>query len=81
MLRTCVLAILRRMWDRPLSKRQLGRLLVIGGSAGLVAVLAVDVLNAGREFILGPTQSLLLGVMLLILIAGLTLLPFGDRSA
>ena len=69
------------MWDRPLSKRQLGLLLVIGGSAGLVATLAVDMLNAGREFILGPTQSLLLGVMLLVLITGLTLLPRGDRPA
>ena len=74
-------AILPTMWERPLSKRQLGLLLVLAGSVGVVGVLAVDLLNAGREGGLGPAQSLALAAMILVVLVGLTLLPFGDRPA
>ena len=69
------------MWRRPLNKRQLGLLLLACGIPGLAVVLAIDALNAGREFILGPTQALLAGVILLFVIVGLSLLPLGDRPA
>ncbi len=69
------------MWTRPLSKRQLGLLLIAAGMAGIVAVLAVDVLDAGREGGIGPTQRLALGGMISVALVGLTLLPFGDRPA
>ena len=69
------------MWTRPLSKRQLGLLLLAAGVAGIVAVLAVDVLDAGREGGIGPTQQLALGGTLLIALGGLSLLPRGDRPA
>ena len=69
------------MWTRPLSKRQLGLLLVAAGAAGIVAVLAIDVLDAGREGGIGPTQRLALGGMIVVALVGLTLLPFGDRPA
>ncbi len=74
-------AILRLMWERPLSKRRLGLLLVLAGGAGFVGVLAVDLLDAGRVGGVGPTQSLALGVMSLIVLVGLSLLPLGDRPA
>ena len=69
------------MWTRPLSKRQLGLLLIAAGVAGILAVLAVDVLDAGREGEIGPTQRLALGGMIFVALVGLTLLPFGDRPA
>ena len=69
------------MWTQPLSKRQLGLLLLASGVAGMVAVLAIDVLDAGREGGIGPTQRLALGGMIVVALVGLTLLPFGDRPA
>ena len=69
------------MWTRPLSKRQLGLLLIAGGVAGIAAVLAIDVLDAGREGGVGQTQRMALGGMILVASGGLTLLPLGDRPA
>lgn len=69
------------MGERPLTKRQLGLLLIIAGLAGLAAVLAIDLLDAGREGGLGPAQLLAAGGMLLVALVGVTLLPLGDRPA
>ena len=69
------------MWERPLGKRQLGLLLLVAGGAGFIGVLAIDLLDAGREGGLGPAQLLALGVMGLIVLVGLSLLPLGDRPA
>ena len=69
------------MWTRPLRKRHLGLMLLAAGVAGIVAVLAIDVLDAGREGGIGPTQRLALGGMIVVALVGLTLLPFGDRPA
>lgn len=69
------------MWERPLNKRQLGLLLIIAGVAGLLAVLSIDLLDAGREGGIGPSQRLALGGMLLVVLIGVTLLPFADRPA
>ncbi|MCY3718849.1 MAG: hypothetical protein OXG07_04735 [Anaerolineaceae bacterium] len=69
------------MWERPLSKRQLGLLLVLTGSVGFIGVLAIDLLDAGREGGLGPAQLLALAAMILIVLVGLSLLPLGDRPA
>ena len=74
-------AILPPMWERPLSKRQLGLLLVLTGSVGFIGVLAIDLLDAGREGGLGPAQSLALGATILVVLVGLSLLPLGDRPA
>ena len=56
-------------------------MLLAAGVAGIVAVLAIDVLDAGREGGIGPTQRLALGGMIVVALVGLTLLPFGDRPA
>lgn len=67
--------------DPPLTKRQLGWLILILG-AGLVLVsLGVDLVGAGKFNGLGPAQQQLIGAGVLIALFGLTLLPLGDRPA
>lgn len=67
--------------DFTLSKRLLGLLLIVAGVAGFVAILAIDVLDAGREGGIGPAQRIALGLMVAMALAGLTLLPLGDQPA
>lgn len=67
--------------DFTLSKRQLGLLLIIGGVAGFAAILAIDILDAGREGGIGPAQRMALGLMVTLALAGLTLLPISDMPA
>ncbi|MDW8326387.1 MAG: hypothetical protein RMK99_07460 [Anaerolineales bacterium] len=67
--------------DAPLTKRQLGLLLVAGGLIAALTVLLVDVLRASAFAGLGPAQLLALGVCALIILLGLSLLPLGDRLA
>jgi hypothetical protein len=75
--------ILLRMFsnDYTLSKRALGILLVLIGVGGFVAVLLIDVLDAGREGGIGPSQRIALAVLLAIALFGLTLIPLGSRPA
>lgn len=67
--------------DSSLTKRQLGLLLVIGGALGFVAIIAVDVIDAGREGGIGPAQRIALGLMVGLALVGLTLIPLGGKSA
>ncbi|HLV35141.1 MAG TPA: hypothetical protein VKY59_08520 [Spirillospora sp.] len=69
------------MLDKPLTKRQLGLLLVIGGIAGFVAILAVDLIDVGREGGIGPAQQIALGLMVAVTFVGLTLIPLKDTPA
>jgi hypothetical protein len=69
------------MLDKPLTKRQLGLLLVIGGMAGFVAILAVDLIDVGREGGIGPAQQIALVLMMAVTLAGLTLIPLKDTPA
>jgi hypothetical protein len=64
-----------------LSKRQLGLLMLIGGVLGFVAILAIDVLDVGREGGIGPAQRIALGGCVLIALVGLTLIPLGSQPA
>jgi len=67
--------------DPPLTKRQLGWLILSLG-AGLVLVsLGIDLVGAGQFKGLGPAQKQLIGAGVLIAFFGLTLLPQGDRPA
>jgi len=67
--------------DTPLTKRQLGWLILSLGAAIVLASLGVDLVGAGKFNGLGPAQQQLIGAGVLIALFGLTLLPLGDRPA
>lgn len=54
---------------------------VVVGIVGFVAVLSVDILDAGREGGIGPAQRLALGLTLALVLLGLSLLPIKDDLA
>jgi hypothetical protein len=64
-----------------LTKRHLGVLLLLGGVAAFAAILAIDVLDVGREGGIGPAQTIALGGSILIALVGLTLIPIRDQLA
>jgi hypothetical protein len=64
-----------------LTKRHLGWLLLIGGVLAFTAIIAVDVLDVGREGGIGPAQRIALGVSALIALLGLSLIPLGRAPA
>jgi hypothetical protein len=63
------------------SKRGLGWLLVISGGLGIAGILAIDVLDIGREGGIGPAQQIALGLAIVMLLIGLTLVPLGKDPA
>jgi hypothetical protein len=64
-----------------LTKRHVGLLLLLGGIIGFVAILAIDILDVGREGGIGPAQRIALGGCVLMALVGLTLIPLGDQLA
>ncbi len=64
-----------------MSKRQLGFLFIVLGTAGVVALFGVDLLGAGRFQGVGPVQRAALAGAALLIVVGVTLLPLGDRPA
>jgi hypothetical protein len=67
--------------DPPLTKRQLGWLLLAAGvSAGLIS-LGVHIFRAGLLGPFGPIQQQVLGAAALAVVLGLSLLPRGNRPA
>lgn len=64
-----------------LTKRHLGLLLLIGGVAAFAAILAIDIVDVGREGGIGPAQQFALGASLLAALVGLTLIPIGSQDA
>jgi hypothetical protein len=64
-----------------LSKRHVGLLMLIGGVLGFIAILAIDILDVGREGGIGPAQRIALGGCVLIALVGLTLIPLGNQPA
>lgn len=64
-----------------ISKRQLGMILIAGGIIGFCAILAVDIVDVGREGGIGPAQTLALIAMALAALVGISLLPLGDAPA
>lgn len=67
--------------DPPLTKRQLGWLIISAGVTLALASLLVDVVGAGQFGGLGPAQLQAIGAGTLIILFGLTLLPLGNRPA
>lgn len=78
-----ILSRLLNMFARedPITKRELGIALSIIGAVGIVVVLAIDLLQIGRQGGIGPAQALALFILVLMLIIGLTLIPLGDAPA
>lgn len=67
--------------DHPLTKRQLGWLLVLGGALGFLAIISIDLIDVGREGGIGPAQRIALGLMVGLVLLGLTLIPLGRDPA
>lgn len=67
--------------DPPLTKRQLGWLILSLGTVLVLMSLGVDIVGAGQFNGLGPAQRQLIGAGVLIALFGLSLLPLGDRPA
>ena len=67
--------------DYTITKRQLGIALAVFGGLGALAVLGVDLLQAGRQGGIGPAQAMALVIMLAALLIGLSLIPLGDAPA
>lgn len=67
--------------EHPITKRQLGLGLAVFGAVGTAAVLAIDLLEVGREGGIGPAQALALGIAIAVLLVGLSLIPLGDSPA
>lgn len=75
-------AILFRMLpNRPLTKKELGWLFLLAGVIGFIAILSVDIIDAGRLGGIGPAQKIALACAGLIAFIGLTLIPLGDDTA
>lgn len=64
-----------------LTKRQLGLILLVGGLAGFTGILAIDILDVGREGGIGPAQQIALGLCAVAALLGLSLIPLGNRPA
>lgn len=67
--------------DYTFTKRHLGLLLLAIGILGFIAIIGIDVLDAGRQGGIGPAQRLGLGAMALLAIIGMTLIPLGNAPA
>lgn len=67
--------------DFTFTKKQLGILLLIGGVVGFAVILAVDIIDAGREGGIGPVQRVALGGTITLAILGFTMIFAGDSPA
>lgn len=66
--------------DWIITKRQLGTVLFLAGTAGFLGVLLLDLLRGGGgDF--GPTQRLALVGCAGLALLGLSLIPYGNRPA
>jgi hypothetical protein len=67
--------------DPPLTKRQLGLLIIAGGVALAAVTLAVNLFGLGHFNGFGPAKQLALVGAAAIIVFGLSLVPLGDRPA
>jgi hypothetical protein len=64
-----------------ITKRMVGLGLVLIGLVAIVGTISVDLIDAGKWAGVGPAQQLAIVVGGVIILLGLTLIPFGDRPA
>jgi hypothetical protein len=64
-----------------ITKRQLGVAFMVLGTAALLAVVAVELLEAGRHRGVGPMQQIALAIAGLLILVGFSLWPLGNRPA
>ena len=64
-----------------MTKKQLGVAFIFLGLTAAVALLAVDLLEAGNFQGIGPAQRLALAGAGILILVGLSLIPLGDRPA
>jgi hypothetical protein len=69
------------MIGQMITKRQLGIAFIALGTAALLAVLAVELLEVGRHRGIGPMQQMALTAAGLVILVGFSLWPLGDRPA
>jgi hypothetical protein len=67
--------------DYTFTKRHLGYLLLTSGLLGFAAIIAIDLLDVGREGGIGPAQQIALFVIVAVALVGLSLIPLGDDPA
>lgn len=71
----------RPMFTKSLTKRQLGLLMMIAGTLAFCAIIAIDLVDVGREGGIGPAQRIALGLAVVVAFVGLTLIPLKDHPA
>ncbi|MBL8160538.1 MAG: hypothetical protein JNJ61_01025 [Anaerolineae bacterium] len=64
-----------------LSKRHLGLIFLFGGGLAFLAIIGVDLLDAGREGGIGPAQQVALAFSAFVALVGLSLIPLGGDPA
>lgn len=64
-----------------LSKRLLGVLMLIAGVIGFIGILAIDLVDFGREGGIGPAQRVALAGCVALALVGCTLIPLGKSPA
>lgn len=67
--------------DFTFTKRQLGQVLLLGGLLLAGVILAIDIVDLGREGGIGPAQRAAIVVCGVVALIGLTLIPLGDAPA
>jgi hypothetical protein len=67
--------------DAPLTKRQLGWLMIAAGIVAAMGIIAVDVFGAGAFSGFGPAQWQALGGCGVAVLLGLSLTRLGDHLA
>jgi hypothetical protein len=67
--------------DFTFTKKYLGLLMLFAGIVGIIGIVGIDVLDVGREGGIGPAQRIALGLAILIVFIGLTLIPLGNSPA
>ena len=67
--------------DFHLTKRFLGLIFIGLGLFAILGSFLNDIIGGGRFSGIGPTQRLAILVAGLVILVGLTLVPFGDRPA